>query len=183
MKKLITLFLVFPILAAVAAVATPTTSLWLHVRVDEAEGTKVKVNLPVSMIDKAIAMVPGDHIHDGKIQLDDQEFSVQELRELWTELNNSPDMTFVTVEEANKSVRVWKENGKLRVEVRGMDGDSVDVHVPTQVVDALLSGDGDELNFGAAVTALVDSGEGEIVAVSDTETNVRVWVNSVADGE
>ena len=46
-----------------------------------------------------------------------------------------------------------------------------------------LSGDGDELNFGAAVTALVESGEGEIVAVTDDDANVRVWVDSVAEGE
>ena len=100
----------------------------------------MKVNLPVSMIDTAVAMVPGDHVRDGKIQLNDKEFSVQEIRELWTELKNSPDMTFVTVDEGDKSVRVWKEHGKLRVEVRGADGEMVDVHAPVQVVDALLVG-------------------------------------------
>ena len=40
-----------------------------------------------------------------------------ELRELWQEIKDSPDMTFVTVEEDDESVRVWKEAGYLKVHV------------------------------------------------------------------
>ena len=183
MKKLNPVLLVLPLLILGAVPATASDSLWIHVRVDDEEGSKVRVNLPLSMAEKAMAMVPSDHLDNGRIQLDEREYSVQELRELWAEIQNSPDMTFVTVEQADESVKVWKQLGKLRVEVRGLHGDRVDVQVPVEVVDALLSGDGDELNIGAAVRALAGSGEGEIVAVTDQHNDVRVWVDSVAEAD
>ncbi len=183
MKKLNPVLLVFPVLVLGAISAAASDSLWIHVRVDDDQGSKVRVNLPLSMAEKAVAMVPSDHLDNGKIQLDDREYSVQELRELWAEIQKSPDMTFVTVEQTEESVKVWKEQGKLRVEVRGLDGDRVDVQVPLEVVDALLSGDADELDVGAAIRALSDSGGGEIVAVTDQRENVRVWVDSIAEAD
>jgi len=63
--------------------------------------------------------------------------------------------------------------------VRG-DGEKpekVDVKLPLPVVDALLSGPDDELNFPAAVKALKERGDGELVAVTDRSTVVRIWID------
>lgn len=160
--------------------------LWLHVRVEENDGAKVKVNVPVSMLEKAIAMVPLEHLEHGRIHLDDccEDLTPAELRELWQEIKDSPDMTFVTVEEDDESVRVWKESGYLKVHVRDHDDQEVvDVQVPLRVVDALLSGDQDDLNIEAAIQALVEEGEGELVTVSGEDERVRVWVDNIAEAE
>lgn len=160
--------------------------MWLHVRVEETDGAKVKVNLPVSMVEKAIAMVPEEHLRHGKMHLSEccEDMSPAELRELWQEIKDSPDMTFVTVEEDDQSVRVWKEAGYLKVHVLEQDrNEQVDVQVPLAVVDALLSGEGDELNLEAAIRALVDEGQGELVTVSGEDEKVRVWVDDIAEAE
>ena len=162
------------------------SGLWLHVRVDENDGAKVKVNIPVSMVEKAIAMVPDEHFREGRFHLDDccEHMSTVDLRELWQEIKNSPDMTFVTVEEDDESVRVWKESGYLKVHVLEQDkNEEVNVQVPLAVVDALLSGEGDELNIEAAIRALVDEGQGELVTVSGDDETVRVWVDDIAEAE
>lgn len=169
-------------------VATASASgLWLHVRVDETDGAKVIVNVPISMVEKAIAMVPPEHLRHGRIHLDEccDEFSVTELRELWQELKDSPDMTFVTVEEDDESVRVWKENGYLKVHVidGGKANEQVDVQVPLVVVDALLSGDSEELDIEAAIRALVAEGESELVTVIGQDEQVRVWVDNIAEAD
>jgi len=186
MSNRFSIFVAMLVLVMGAAGVASASGLWLHVRVDETDGARVKVNVPVSMVEKAIAMVPEEHLREGKIHLSEccEHMSPAELRELWQEIKNSPDMTFVTVEEDDESVRVWKEAGYLKVQVLEQDkNEQVDVQVPLTVVDALLSGEGDELNLEAAIRALVEEGEGELVTVSGDSETVRVWVDDIAEAE
>ena len=97
-------------------------------------------------------------------------------------------MTFVTVQEDDELVRVWKESGYLKVSVREgqgeeTGGENVDVSLPMTVVDALLSGEENELNITAAIEALVEEGEGELVTVTGEDEKVRVWVDRVAEAD
>ncbi len=55
--------------------------------------------------------------------------------------------------------------------------------MPFAVVDALLSGDEDKLDIEAAIHALVQEGEGELVTVTSDKDNVRVWVDSIAEAD
>ncbi|MFQ5350085.1 MAG: hypothetical protein ACE5EG_06560, partial [Thermoanaerobaculia bacterium] len=80
-------------------------------------------------------------------------------------------------------VRVWKEGGYLMVSVIEDGGENVEVRVPGRVVDALLSGEGDELDLLAALEALVDEGEGQLVQVTGDDENVRVWVDRIAEAD
>lgn len=177
-----------PALLLCLAVPGPASAsdLWLHVRVEENDGARVKVNVPIGMVEKAIGMVPVEHVKQGRIHLDDccSDLTPAELRELWQEIKDSPDMTFVTVEEEDESVRVWKEGGYLKVHVREHgDQEVVDVQMPLGVVDALLSGEEDELNVEAAIRALVEEGEGELVTVTSEDERVRVWVDNIAEAD
>ena len=184
-QRILQMAAILVLLFGAAGVAS-ASDLWLHVSVDENDGAKVKVNVPVSMMEKAIGMVPAQHLSHGKIHFDEwgDDFSVVQLRELWQELRDSPDMTFVTVEEDDETVRVWKEDGYLKVHVQEMDrNEEVNVQVPMVVVDALLSGDTDELDLEAAIRALVAEGEGELVTVSSDDEKVRVWVDNIAEAD
>ncbi len=57
----------------------------------------------------------------------------------------------------------------------------VDVKVPQAVVEALLSGEGDEIDLAAAIRALAARGEGELVTVDNKDAKVRVWVDQLAE--
>ena len=161
--------------AATTAIAADE-GLWLHVRVDEAGGAKVTVNLPLALIEKAIPLLPDAHARHLHFDHHDIDADMEDLREMWREVRNSPDMTFVTVEEHDETAKVWKKDGTVFIQVRGDHGDeSVDVRLPVGVVDAFLGGD--ELDLRAAVRALVDQGDGEFVEVRDDEDHVRVWVD------
>ena len=110
------------------------------------------------------------------------DMSISEMRELWQEVQATQDVTFVTVEEGDEKVKVWKQNGYLLVSViEGDGGENVEVRVPARVVDALLSGEGEELNLVAAMEAMVDEGEGQLVQVTGDNESVRVWVDRVAE--
>lgn len=171
-------------LGAVGA-ARAGSDLWLHVRVEEGDGgARVAVNLPLEMIERALPLVDRhERIGRHAVHFDGRHLTWTELRELWAEVRSSPDMTFVTVEEDDESVRVWKEQGYLHVEVRERGwrdrDETVDVRMPLPFVDALLSGPEDEIDLQAAVLALAEHGDTELVTVRDEDDYVRVWV----DGE
>ena len=177
------------LLAAAPVAASGDDNLWLHVRVDGQRGESVSVNLPLSLVEKAIPMLPDEHFHGGDFVLDDvhwghhHRLSVADLRELWNELQSTPDMTFVTFEEHDETVEVSKSGGYLLIDVDEHDDASVEVRVPLTVVGALLSGDGESLDIGAAIQAPGAHGAGELVAISEDDERVRVWIDARAAGD
>ena len=178
-RTTLTLALAALLLAAIPAQAS---DLWFHVKVQEAQGdhANVTVNLPLSLVESFLAAVPAEHVRDGNIVIDNAEFDAARLRELWREVQNTPDMTFVTVTTDNETVRVAKDRGYLVADTteRSADGAQVNARIPLAVVEALLSGEGNTLNLQAALAALAAHGEGELVTVNERNNTVRVWIDS-----
>lgn len=168
---------------AVAALAAPSQAkenYWFHVTVDEGQGAKVTVNLPLALAEKALPMLPFHEEMKWSHHSGPHGVSFAEVRELWAEVKGSPDMTFVTVEEDDETVKVWKAEGFVFVEVRDQGGaESVDVRVPIEVVDALF-GDG-EIDFTAAIEALAERGGGDLVTVRERDDNIRVWIDQTPE--
>jgi hypothetical protein len=163
-----------------APTAAQGRSPWVHVRVEERAGqSKVSVNLPFSVVEAALQAAPEKVLADGHIHLGrhGDDMSVADLRKAWNELKASGDAEFVTVEEEDQKVRVARAGDLVLVHVEKPGGrEAVRVEVPMEVVDALLSGNSDELNVRAAVTKL-QGRRGDIVRVNDDHATVRVWID------
>jgi hypothetical protein len=170
-----------------AAAAEARTDLWLHIKVREGEdGSRVSINLPLSVVEAAAPLIPDEARVAGKLRVGAQELSVADLRRIWNEARRQPDGTFITVDEASGSVKVARRGGALLI--RAVDrasrhDDRVEVRIPAAVVDALLSGSGDNLNLAAAVEALARTGEGELVTVNGENETVHLWVDGNAEGQ
>lgn len=163
---------------------------WLHVRVDEAaKNSRVRVNLPLTVVEAALKAAPDTIGKHGRIHLGHgphgREMTVADLREAWAQLRTAGDAELVTVEEEDGDHVTVARRGDM-VQVRARDrhqGGDVRVDVPTAVVDALLSAPGEELNVKAAVAELRKM-KGEIVSVKDERSTVRVWIDEdAAQGE
>lgn len=174
-----------------AAAAEAKTSLWLHIKVHDGDGSRVSINLPLSVVEAAMPLVPEEARVAGRIRIADRDLSVQDLRRLWRAVQREPEATFVTIEESSGKVRVARSGGYLLIRAAdGADregrprhqGERVEVRMPVAVVDALLSSDGDHLNLAAAIEALARSGEGELVTVNGDNDTVRMWVDGAAEG-
>ncbi len=178
MRRSITPLVAALVLLVAAPALGSTSSLWLHVRVDEADSdTKVVVNLPFSLIDKAMPMIDiGDHVRHDSVHLNGHRLSYEEMRELWLEVRSGPDMAYITVDDDDESVRIWKEAGYFHVRVRDRWDEQVDVRMPMTVVDALLGAER-RFDVAAAMEALAAHGEGELVRVREADESVRVWVD------
>lgn len=166
-----------------ASQAFAAADLWLHVKVHEGDDSRVTINLPLSVVRKTGAFMPKDSTSSGKIRFDDEELSISEMREIWRDLQSKPDATFITVDDADSKVRVAKKNGYLHIRATERRGarEDVEVKIPATVVNALLSGDGEEFDIEAAIDALADEGEGELVTVNSDNETVRIWIDSASE--
>ncbi len=169
---------------------------WIHVEVREAGADEavVNVNVPFSLADAALESFNdqiGTHIsfdrhahgeHSETVAGGDStgrpDLSVADLRRMWKEMRDAGEAEFVTVKDREESVRISREGDLVLVNVDGKgDGEKVRIRVPVTVMDALLSGEGDQLNVRAAVNALRDMRKGEVVRVEDGGDLVRVWID------
>jgi hypothetical protein len=172
-----------------ATAAAQTGTAWLHVRVEEAkEATKVAVNLPMAVVEAILKASPEMIEKHGKIHLGEEHgLKMADIRKAWKALSQAGDAELVTVESEDENIRVMRKGDLVQVFVdnkpkAGKDGkpvtggEEVRVEVPVSLVDAFLSGEGEEGNFEAAIAEL-QKRRGDIVRVKDDDSNVRVWID------
>ncbi len=154
-------------------------SPWLHVRVEESKGSKVSVNLPLSVVEVALKAAPETVIRDDHFRLGrhGRDLKISDFRKIWQELKKTPDVDLVSAEDGDEKVTVAKKGDLVFVKVeKGGGREEVHVEVPTAVVDALFEGDADTLNVRGAL-ALLQTRRGDIVRVNDKDNTVRVWID------
>jgi len=179
--------LALALLTLLLALPAAAQDLWIHVKVHEegGENTRVTVNLPVSFIEGVLPMLEeSGHMEGARIELDDSDISVSDLRRVLESLKGSPDATFAEVQTDTETVIFYKQGDYLRVETEeSTGGTEVTAHLPIAVLDALLSAPGEQIDLQAGIRALAAHGPGDLVTVRDGETSVRVWIDEYPEAE
>jgi hypothetical protein len=178
-----------------------TSAVWLHVRVEESlKPSKVTVNLPLTVVEAAMQAAPELIEKHGKMHMGENGMKLADLRRVWKQLAAAGDAEFVTVESEQEDVRIRRKGELVQVFVTEKAGapakaeaaagkpakaeaipttrrhGEVRVELPVSVVDALLSGEGEQWNLQAAVAEL-QKRRGDIVRVNEKDSNVRIWID------
>lgn len=171
------------LLLSAASIQAKEGSPWIHIRVTEhnASQSKVSVNLPLSVVQVALDVAPEKIVSNGRIRIDHHghhDLSIADLRRLWRELKESGEAEYVSIEQDDERVAVTREGDLIRIEVvpSDKDGETIHIKVPISLVDAILSGEGEELNIGNAMEELKDQ-RGEIVRIEGGDADVRIWID------
>lgn len=187
MKKIVPGLLILALAVALAprlaAQAAPAAKAdrWLHVKVEDSKnGEKVRVNVPLRVAEAILPALNLDVIKNGRIRMEEIHTHGVDLRAVLEAVRTLDDGEFVTVESQEETVRVSKEGRFLlaHIQARGDKGEQVAVKVPLALIDALLSGEKDELNITAAIRALNELGDEVYVAVTSRDETIRIWVDS-----
>ena len=168
------------ILTATMALAV-TATRYLHVKVTNPTSHElVRVNVPLILAEKIIPAINHGELRDGKVHIGNMHADEVNVRAILDALKTAPEGEFVTVQNLSDDVRVAKEHGQVVVHVIDKDSkENVDVTVPWDVVEALVSNTADDqLNVEAAIKALQNVGDTTLVRVSGSDENVRVWIDS-----
>jgi hypothetical protein len=168
------------LLAATTALAGPTK--WLHVAVDEGgkDGERVRINLPLDLVEAVIPHIEVDEFHRGKVRIDHGDFDEVDLHAILSAVRDAEDGEYVTVEEGDETVRVAKEGEQfiINVEEDGGSKEKVTVKIRMELVDALISGEEGELDVLAVIRMLGEHEDGLLVQVMEDDETVRIWVDS-----
>lgn len=170
-------------LAAATVAAQSSQDTWLHIRVEEeAQSESVKVNVPLQLAETVLPMLDVPELKSGKIKLNQRELTVSELRSLWAALKTHGEIPLVEVSSPEEQVQVSFKNGQLYVTTTENSEKTVFVQIPAEVVDALLSGEGEELDLRAALAVLRNAPPRELVRIRDKDSSVRVWTDGSSTG-
>ena len=171
------------LVASAATIGRPATQQepepWVHVEVTSDGGTNMNLDLPLAAVTAMLALAPETIVQNGEFQFGSSyQVPVAAIREMWRELRDVGDVEFVTIQYEGQDVRIARAGEIVLVNVSDSDGDdeSVRVEIPVPVVDALLSGNGDTLNIGAAIEEL-SMLRGELVRVIESDNNIRIWID------
>ena len=168
------------LLTATLAIAASATR-YLHVKVTNPTSHElVRVNVPLALAEKVIPAINHGDLRGGKVRIGHMNTDEVNVRAILDALKTAPEGEFVTVQNTGDDVRVAKENGQVVVHVIDKNSkERVDVTVPWDVVEALVSNTADDqLNVEAAIKALQNVGDTTLVRVSGSDENVRVWIDS-----
>jgi hypothetical protein len=133
-----------------------------------------------------LPLVETDEFHHGKVWLGSEDLDNADIRAILEAVRDAEDGEYVRVEGHDETVRVAKRGAYMHVRVEEHDswGDAdelVRIRIPMAVVEALIQGEGEELDVAAAVDALDELGKMELVSVDDGESTVRVWIDERSD--
>lgn len=177
--------------ALAAALALPAAALerepqpWIHLTVEEAPpgDSTVRVNLPLSLVEAVLALVPEGGGGEVRVAFDDSDVSLAELEAAWRRMGRRSGR-LLTVEEPGLSTVVSRRGGDLVIvsHDRRRGDERVEVRVSAPIVDALFAGDGETLDLAGAVRAMAAAGAGEVTAASDDGDRVRLWVDRSPEG-
>jgi hypothetical protein len=160
--------------------AAADSTRWIHVRVhDEGEdGARVDIQVPLAMVSSLLPSIKKKiEIHEGRIDLGNDEMTLDEMRGYWAAVKASRDGNYVTVRDGSDTVRIAKRGGVVHVDVSADRGsERVKLRLPAPLVDAVLGKD-DTLDVGELVKALSGVPNGEIIAVDDDDSRVRIWID------
>lgn len=179
---------------AFTALAMPADR-WIHIRVIESgpDGDRVHINIPLSLAEAVLPTIKVDKLCEGRVKIEGHPFDQVDLHALLEAVRKAQDNQYVTVESNRENVEVAKSGEFLLIKVHE-DGEgtgkttrarkavsTVNIKIPFKVANALLSGRNDELDVLAAVRALDEYPNLELVTVKDDKDNVRIWVDTTSD--
>jgi hypothetical protein len=177
---------VVPQIASGQTTGAAKTDRWLHVRVvnSDTKGETVRVNVPLDLAESVLPTINKEHLHNGKVTIDQAHMNDVDLHALMNAVRTAKDGEYVTVQGSDQGVRVAKQGGHLLVHVKDRSRgehskhSEVEIKIPMHVIDALFSAGKDELDVVAALHALAQQGDTELVSVKDQDSTIRVWLDS-----
>lgn len=152
---------------------------WLHITVNGDEET-VRINLPLVTVAAVLPLIETDEFDRGHVRIEDVDLDNVDIKAILKELHKAKDGEYVTVEENDETVRIRKDGEFIHVDVREKrrrHEESVQVRIPVKVLDALTSGDDDQLDVLAAIEVLADYEGQDLITVNDDGETVRIWID------
>jgi hypothetical protein len=179
MKRAIFATAAIVVLLVAPAVNAADDTRWVNVHVTEnSSNTNVEVHLPLNLVLTVLRNVDVENFHGGHVDLDIDDDMEINFPEILAAVKDAPDGEFVTVTSDEADVNVHKQGGFFYVTVNQKEDEmaKVEVTMPMELMDAVSFGEEHSLDVAALLQSLDALPDGELVKVTSTDANVRVWI-------
>lgn len=161
--------------AASAAARAAEPMVMLRVDVSEAGGDhpKVKVTVPLSLIEVVI-----DAVDPSMVMKEIKTEKGLDLAKLWRQLRSADVDEFISIDHDGDKVKVYKDRTNFRVTIQesGYDEPNIEVRLPFAVMDYLLDERREEYKLSELVEALRASLPLTLVEARHDGDSVKVWL-------
>jgi hypothetical protein len=165
--------------ALIVIVAAQQIQPWLHIQIEDQEDENSEINLPIALLEVMLSMRPEQVVSDGQIKIGkEHSISIRLLREMWQKTLNANNAETITSQEINRVVTITKSNELIEIWIEETDG-TVQASFPTVLINALLSGESENLAIAPAIAALKNL-RGDIINIRENNRKIRVWIDEVA---
>jgi hypothetical protein len=184
-RRCLVIALAAPLLTTLAFLSAPIASaasssrqdvVWLHVEVKDEGGdhTKVKVNLPLSLIEVVVDSIDKREFMS---RLEEKAPSL-DIPRLWHEIRKAELGEFVTVESDKEHIKVWKDRDAFRISVKeeGETEPNMMVRIPLEIMDFVFDSKGKSFSFQELVESLRGHLPLTLVEGRHKDESVRIWL-------
>lgn len=157
-----------------AAASEPT--VWLNIEVTEglSDMPKVRINVPISMVEVIVSSLDTAHIFE-----DLHSHHGIDLANLWRNLREADTDEFLRIDTDEALIQVFKDAETLRMVVQesGYDEPNVQVRIPFAVMDYVVEGkEMGEFRLSELVERLRDQLPLMMVEAVQRDQSVRIWL-------
>jgi hypothetical protein len=162
-----------PLASPAAASDDPVVMLRVDVNWKGDHADKVKVSVPLSLIEVVV-----DSVDTTDIMRDLKTDKGIDIRKLWRELKNADVNEFVTIEKDNEKVKVYKDKDTFRVTVQEEDYDTpnVEIRIPFSVMDYMTQDHKDGFKLSEMLSGLKSQLPLTIVDARHDDKTIKVWL-------
>ena len=162
--------------APAMAASDSADTIWLRIEVtsDGADHPKVKVNLPLSLIEVVV-----DSIDKREFMSEiENEHPSLDIPKLWKSIRKMDENEFLTVETDDENVRVWKDADLFRISVQeaGREKANIQVKIPLAIMDYIFSSKSETFDFQEIVSQLRGDLPLTLVTVDHDDEKVKIWL-------
>lgn len=157
------------------AASLEASDRWLHLRVADEDGTRVSINLPFSIVEKAVPLIPPHALRHARMECNGERIDSAAFRNA---VRQSAATGSAAYDGDGHHVVITRANGVVSIVASDIDGgDTVRLRLPASVIDPMVGRKSEEIDLRAAVIAMTQQGSGDLMFADSEDATVRVWID------
>jgi hypothetical protein len=167
------------LLAVALSLPSGAAERWIHVEVDEggSDGTRVRIQLPFSVVRAALPHLRADVLDGGRIFLEADAIDAEDLAEARKALDAALAGRPVVVGDPDRPVRIERDGKWVRLTASDPDRSRVRIQMPVALAREVLDDLPGSIDLLALLDALGAEEDVDLVEVEEDDTKVRIRID------
>lgn len=158
---------------------------WLHLEVEDGgpDGTRVRIQFPLSAIRAALPHLRAEGLHRGRVRLDPGAVDPDDLARARESFRSAMEGRVVEVGDAEEPLRLERQGEWLVITGAESDRRRIRLQVPVEIAQRVLDALPEEIDLVAVLDSVRGDGDVEIARIEAEGSSVRIWIDAAASAD